>query len=102
MRLLTNEKNILKSIQIKIRPIAGSSKNAAEFTIENILNSSVIDDLDDVVVQLPNNNDDIQKQKAKNKKLLISILAPLGLITLGIGIALGWFIKVRYFDKKIK
>ncbi|MBU4691658.1 hypothetical protein KQ872_01615 [Mycoplasma sp. ES3225-GEN-MYC] len=102
LRLLTNEKNILKSIQIKIRPIAGSSKNAAEFTIENILNSSVIDDLDDVVVELPNNNDDIQKQKAKNKKLLISILAPLGLITLGISIALGWFIKVRYFDKKIK
>ncbi|MCR8966451.1 hypothetical protein, partial [Mycoplasma zalophidermidis] len=67
-----------------------------------ILNSSVIDDLDDVVVELPNNNDDIQKQKVKNKKLLISILAPLSLITLGIGIALGWFIKVRYFDKKIK
>lgn len=39
--------------------------------------------------------------KARNKKILIGVLAPLAIITIGIGITLVLWLKVRHFDKKI-
>lgn len=87
---------------VRINPVNNVSKNFNEFKVENTFTKQVINDLDEVSVQIPKDKQKAEALKARNKKILIGVLAPLAIITIGIGITLAWWLKVRHFDKKIK
>lgn len=87
---------------VRINPVNNVSKNFNEFKVENTFTKQVINDLDEVSVQIPKDKQKAEELKARNKKILIGVLAPLAIITIGIGITLAWWLKVRHFDKKIK
>lgn len=87
---------------VRINPVNNVSKNFNEFKVENTFTKQVINDLDEVSVQTPKDKQKAEELKARNKKILIGVLAPLAIITIAIGITVAWWIKVRHFDKKIK